>query len=467
MSFDGLQRRAAAGARTAAGLASALPAYFVAFDVLKLDGRELLRVPYRDRRTVLEKLFTDHALTAPWTLCPATRDLATAREWLTTWTEVSGVEGLLWRDFGVGHLTAVGRRECSPVVSVRRDTTRVIYGRRYNRGTSVTSEGLVFDHEAVLIHGFELYEGTNLDVRSVVSGMAQDVKDAYLFEEVAWSRFGHAYGSGHDVPQRLTALRSQDAETAGLALDRLRSSVVHQGTVGSVAPLTVPFLLRIAAVPSTHSRAGVLGLAASAARDEYWGHAARDTFLTVATKELRSDCSGYPMHWSIEASRNAITADVGLLLPLLDDTDPDVRTYTCYTLATASGAVQRITDALRTRLTIETIPGVRASLVLATAELGREHAVTGTAAWARSLWTDPTQPADIRVSAALGWLCLVDEPVTNTLRTTLAPLLTDALAGAMDHVPWIRQVARNGLDRTVEQMLNDEPFGLGSEDPWA
>ncbi|MFE5862028.1 hypothetical protein ACFQ77_15935 [Streptomyces virginiae] len=67
------------------------------------------------------------------------------------------------------------------------------------------------------------------------------------------------------MPERPARLRSQDTDTAGSALDLLWGSVVHQGTVGSVAPLTAPFLLWIAAAPSTHGRAGVLGPAAAAA----------------------------------------------------------------------------------------------------------------------------------------------------------------------------------------------------------
>ncbi|MEU3668521.1 hypothetical protein [Streptomyces virginiae] len=331
----------------------------------------------------------------------------------------------------------------------------------------MASEEPVFDHEEASVHGFELYEGTQLDVRAVISGTPKHVKDGFLLEEVAWSRFGHAYGSGHDVPERLSRLRSRDAETAGPALDLLWGRVVHQGTVGSVAPLTVPFLLRIAADPSAYGRAGVLGLAAATARREHWGHGTRTTFLRVATPELRCDCGGYSMNWSVEASRNAVTDDVDLLLPLLDDADSDVRTATCYALATASGEADRITDALRARLITERTPLVRASLVLAVAELGSEHAVAGSAAWARALWADPTQPADVRVPAALAWLCLVDDPVPDDLRATLDGLVTHSLAEVLDDVPWIAHVDDNGLDRTLDQMLNNAPPGVRCDDPWA
>ncbi|WSZ45606.1 ATP-dependent DNA ligase (plasmid) [Streptomyces sp. NBC_00868] len=124
LSFEGLQRRAAARSRSAATLAARLPAYYIAFDVLQVDGQELLQLPYRDRRARLEALFADHALTAPWTLCPMTTDLATAREWLESWTDVSGVEGILVK--GQGQRYQTGYRGWTKIR--RRDTTEAIIG---------------------------------------------------------------------------------------------------------------------------------------------------------------------------------------------------------------------------------------------------------------------------------------------------------------------------------------------------
>ncbi|MGW7334242.1 ATP-dependent DNA ligase, partial [Streptomyces sp. NPDC054840] len=84
-SYEGLQRRAAARGRSGPGRVARWPAYFVAFDVLQLDGVELLARPYRERRARLEDLFTGHGLRAPWALCPMTTDLAKAREWCQCW----------------------------------------------------------------------------------------------------------------------------------------------------------------------------------------------------------------------------------------------------------------------------------------------------------------------------------------------------------------------------------------------
>ncbi|WP_327372346.1 ATP-dependent DNA ligase [Streptomyces sp. NBC_01217] len=100
LSFEALQRRASSGGRTAHQLAEAMPAHFIAFDVLQIDAQELLTEPYEHRRAVLEGLFTDHGLTAPWTLCPTTTDPAIAKELMTSWTDVSGVEGLVIKGLG-------------------------------------------------------------------------------------------------------------------------------------------------------------------------------------------------------------------------------------------------------------------------------------------------------------------------------------------------------------------------------
>ncbi|MFZ4266603.1 ATP-dependent DNA ligase [Streptomyces arboris] len=96
MDFGALQRRAASGApRTVRTLAQSLPAYFVAFDVLQVDGQQLIDEPWEHRRAVLERLFAELGLAPPWTLCPSTQDPEVAREWLETWTQTPGVEGVV------------------------------------------------------------------------------------------------------------------------------------------------------------------------------------------------------------------------------------------------------------------------------------------------------------------------------------------------------------------------------------
>ncbi|UUU37689.1 ATP-dependent DNA ligase [Streptomyces sp. NBC_00162] len=123
LSFEALQRRAAARGRTAAALAAKTPAFFIAFERPPARGTELLTRPYHERRRILD-LFDTHQLSAPWTLCPMTTDIAKAREWLEAWTDVSGVEGILVK--GTNQRYLPGSRAWYKIR--RRDSTEAIIG---------------------------------------------------------------------------------------------------------------------------------------------------------------------------------------------------------------------------------------------------------------------------------------------------------------------------------------------------
>ncbi|WP_328787104.1 ATP-dependent DNA ligase [Streptomyces sp. NBC_00273] len=106
------------------GLASAGQLSTVGADLLQLDGQELLARRYVERRAQLEGLFAERALTAPWTLCPMTTDLAKARGWLESWTGVSGVKGLV-----IKPLTSRYLGRCRGWTKIRRrGTTESITG---------------------------------------------------------------------------------------------------------------------------------------------------------------------------------------------------------------------------------------------------------------------------------------------------------------------------------------------------
>ncbi|MGW7611941.1 hypothetical protein ACWGKW_32750 [Streptomyces sp. NPDC054766] len=48
--------------------------------------------------------------------------------------------------------------------------------------------------------------------------------------------------------------------------------------------------------------------------------------------------------------------------------------------------------------------------------------------WACACWTDPMQPPEARVSAAIAWMCLTDIPVPGELRAILDDLATEETA---------------------------------------
>lgn len=98
LAFDALQSRMNRTRAAAQRLARELPAHYVAFDALHLD-RNLMPLPYTDRRAALEELFAAQALGPPWTLCPSTTDRALAQRWMRDWAP-AGLEGLLVKDPG-------------------------------------------------------------------------------------------------------------------------------------------------------------------------------------------------------------------------------------------------------------------------------------------------------------------------------------------------------------------------------
>ncbi|MFE4993430.1 hypothetical protein ACFRH4_19210 [Streptomyces mirabilis] len=307
--------------------------------------------------------------------------------------------------------------------------------------------------------------GGPLDVRAVVAGIRREAKDGFLLEEVPWDRFPE----GVRVRENMERLRSGDAVRGslgmliGLCADDMRAAV---------AP-TVPFLIRIGTDPEAGHRAEALAVTAEVARMQHQGVCTRADMLRFrGDDEWFLEVTGYLQNWSVQAARDAIAADTDLILPLLDDHDPEVRIAATYALAAASARAQNILSAFHARLLAELDPAVRAGLVLAIAQLARAHQDARTLVWMRTCWPDPARPPEVRVSAALGWMCLTDLPVPDELRAMLDELATHETARLMAPLPWMRAAENsnsNGLHRCLYTMLHpDTPDAEDRwDDPWS
>ncbi|MFF3597955.1 hypothetical protein [Kitasatospora indigofera] len=301
--------------------------------------------------------------------------------------------------------------------------------------------------------------GTDCDMRTVAGAIPREVKDGFRYDEIPWQRFPHFYGPGEEIPGLLVTLASNDAQAGRRALEKLWERLHHQGSTIAVAALAVPFLLRIAATGSPGLRAGTLRLVAEIARCQHFGDGSREGLLKVAEDpEEAEGTTMCPVDWTIQAARNAITADLHLLLPFLPDPGPEVRAATAFALATAAAEVPRISCALHSRLAVEDDPVVRVSLILAIAQLAREDQDEHAPAWARALWSDAAQPPETRVGAALAWLCLVDDPAPDELRTLLTDPSTNRLGELLQQVPWLPPVDYHGsgLRRCIHEMLTPD-----------
>nr|WP_239106397.1 hypothetical protein [Streptomyces rubrogriseus] len=128
MDFGELQARARRRGASAREVAGARPVHLIVFDVLETADSPLLDQPYSERRTLLEDLFADGVLAAPFVLCPATTDRATAADWLDPAWGAVGIEGVVVK--GLTSRYTPGRRGW---LKVRASSVRRGCGRRGDR----------------------------------------------------------------------------------------------------------------------------------------------------------------------------------------------------------------------------------------------------------------------------------------------------------------------------------------------
>jgi hypothetical protein len=269
-------------------------------------------------------------------------------------------------------------------------------------------------------------------------------------DRVGWGRFHHWGGPADDVPGLLRCAAGPDPQEAREALSGLWDRLIQESSTSAPAALAVPFLLRTAADSAAHCRVAALFLAARAGHRVgfvvetrstlFWVEWPLDDFSIGPGEADRSD-------WSIQAAREALGADAGILIKLVDDDDPDIRVAAVFALATALDLPRVAADALRARLAVEPDPAVRVSLVLAIGQLG------GDAGEAERWWRDPACPSDVRFAAALAWLCVTDLPAPADLTELLAEFTTPEMEQVLLRVPWAEFTT---LEMT--QMLPPSPW---------
>ncbi|MFI1928429.1 hypothetical protein [Streptomyces sp. NPDC020377] len=184
-------------------------------------------------------------------------------------------------------------------------------------------------------------------------------------DDIDWAALGHAYGSAEDVPGQLRTVCGPDQEARENAFRSLFSNIFHQGTRYSASPYAVPFLARIAVAGPAGARADALLLLTRLAidwHDEYnlplgidtaaWRAAAispeenlrwYDEQIAAETDEERLKnlreawaycAAGHPVDAREGALRSydAVRVQLPVLLELLGDRDPEIRTKTAYLL---------------------------------------------------------------------------------------------------------------------------------------
>ena len=149
LDFDALQLRLHPAKSRVDKLAAEIPASFVGFDVLAVDGRNCMAEPQKERRQLLERLLED--VPEPIYVTPVTRDRDTAHVWFKQF-EGAGLDGVIVKPLELPYLP--GKRSMFKVKHVRTADCVVGGFRWYKDSTKAVGSLLLglYDAGGVLHH---------------------------------------------------------------------------------------------------------------------------------------------------------------------------------------------------------------------------------------------------------------------------------------------------------------------------
>jgi ATP-dependent DNA ligase len=222
LDFEALQLRLHPAASRVNKLAAEMPASIVLWDILSVDDRSLLLVPFTARRALLESTLTKAK--PPLYLTPATTDRAVAHDWFDRF-EGAGLDGVMVK--AADGLYEPNKRAMFKVKH-ERECDCVVAGFRWHKsglGTAVGSLLLgLYDDEGALQHVGVCASFTMDKRRDLVKLLAPYQKDALT--DHPWGEWGGRDAEGGDEPQRMPGGKSRWSRGKDLSWEPLRPELV-------------------------------------------------------------------------------------------------------------------------------------------------------------------------------------------------------------------------------------------------
>ena len=215
LDFDALQQRVHPAASRVARLAAESPASFVAFDLLALNGEDLMARPQAERRLLLEALLAEAA--PPIRLTPMTIDHALAQRWLRDF-EGAGLDGVIAKWADQPYLP--GKRAMLKVKH-QRTADCVVAGFRWHKSGPGAVGSLLLglhDEHGVLQH-VGVTSSFDMATRRTLAVELQPLRDGAL-QGHPWAGWAGAADGGQE--QRMPGARSRWSAGKDLSWEPLR-----------------------------------------------------------------------------------------------------------------------------------------------------------------------------------------------------------------------------------------------------
>ncbi|MEV4174709.1 hypothetical protein [Nonomuraea sp. NPDC049709] len=239
--------------------------------------------------------------------------------------------------------------------------------------------------------------------------------------DIDWASMEHAYGSAHEVPELLLALRSTDRGERHKALSRFYSAVHHQGAVVPCTTASLPFLFELAGDPAVHERAAIVELLVSIGR--------------VAVEECEEE---YADLVDFAAAAVVVRERAETFVAFAADTDRHVRRAAIPGLGLFLDDAGRAGAVLRDRLSAEAGLVERLLIVeaMGTLALRLPASADEVMAWFAGLAADATVDPGIRLAAVVQQSRCAPEQIGEDVVPTAIDLLRQMAHGAAAYPAW-------------------------------
>ena len=222
LDFDALQLRIHPAQSRVKLLSREIPASIVFFDLLSEGDRDLRRMAFEDRRSILESLLSSVA--PPIHLTPATRELSTAADWFRRF-EGAGLDGVVAKPIASSYES---NKRVMLKVKHERDCDCVVAGFRWHKKGERSAVGSLllglFDDSGALQHVGVCASFTEKKRRELVEFLAPYRKNALAAHP--WKNWAeHAPASG-EAEHRMPGGQSRWSQGKDLSWEPLRPELV-------------------------------------------------------------------------------------------------------------------------------------------------------------------------------------------------------------------------------------------------